>query len=426
MTSQSKQGQYRAKTLAAAAGISANLLRAWERRYPLFEPERRPGGQRLYTEKDLRVLRRIRELLDSGLSIGEAAALGREGLLGEGPPQNVVLAPVARQLSPLDPAREKLIFELAPPDLRPRRSTRYAGEELGVSLRSLHPGDLATLYRLYRTLKSLYEVWLYMEQQLVRQVLLGRLGGLFEASFVAELHSLGAATPNPDVRLRNALEDSRRGALSVLMDYCRERDLNELSLHDLRVLLTLARDHAKMMRNAFVDLDEVVREADETPKAHSLQPVLLKWLAFQAHRGEFKAGTTYQGPISSRCLETSALDRILYHFFERTLGPAGTGAGLWVTQVNDLLCRWAVECSVERFAPFEVEELPVQAMALAMGVTPDEVLSYAYLGSGRRAGRLWAWFHWPVFRPTPEVPHCHCEPLAADEFPLSADSSNRA
>lgn len=74
-------GLYKIKTVAERSGFSANLLRAWERRYDFLEPDRQPSGHRLYSEKDLRVLRSVKELLDRGYSVGEAAAMGRDALL---------------------------------------------------------------------------------------------------------------------------------------------------------------------------------------------------------------------------------------------------------------------------------------------------------------------------------------------------------
>jgi DNA-binding transcriptional MerR regulator len=68
-------------TISRLTGLSPVLLRAWERRYELLEPGRGPGGHRLYTDDDLRVLQRARELMDAGHSIGEVAALGRGAIL---------------------------------------------------------------------------------------------------------------------------------------------------------------------------------------------------------------------------------------------------------------------------------------------------------------------------------------------------------
>ncbi|MCA8921476.1 MAG: MerR family transcriptional regulator [Planctomycetes bacterium] len=69
------------RTISERTGLSPSLLRAWERRHGLLQPERTEGGHRLYTETDLRVLQRVRDLLESGRSIGELASLGRQALL---------------------------------------------------------------------------------------------------------------------------------------------------------------------------------------------------------------------------------------------------------------------------------------------------------------------------------------------------------
>ncbi len=55
--------------------MSAELLRAWERRYGLLAPTRTPGGFRLYGEADERRVRRMLHNLDSGLSAAEGARL---------------------------------------------------------------------------------------------------------------------------------------------------------------------------------------------------------------------------------------------------------------------------------------------------------------------------------------------------------------
>ncbi len=80
-------GRYKIKTISELCGFSPTLLRAWESRHNLLQPVRQPSGHRLYTDDDLRVLRRVSQLLAQGQSIGEIAAAGREALLagtGEG------------------------------------------------------------------------------------------------------------------------------------------------------------------------------------------------------------------------------------------------------------------------------------------------------------------------------------------------------
>lgn len=77
-------GRYKIKTISELCGFSPTLLRAWESRHGLLEPERLPSGHRLYTDDDLRVLRRVGQLLAQGQSIGEIAAVGRAALLDDG------------------------------------------------------------------------------------------------------------------------------------------------------------------------------------------------------------------------------------------------------------------------------------------------------------------------------------------------------
>jgi DNA-binding transcriptional MerR regulator len=76
-------GPYKIGTLSRLTGFSPALLRTWERRFDLLAPSRGPGGQRLFDDNDLRVLTRIRELVDQGRSIGEIARAGRQALLAQ-------------------------------------------------------------------------------------------------------------------------------------------------------------------------------------------------------------------------------------------------------------------------------------------------------------------------------------------------------
>lgn len=104
--------RYKMRTVARLTGLSPAVLRAWERRYGLLKPVRGPGGHRLYTEDDLRVLQNIKVLLDEGRSIGEAAEQGREVLLTQtrlpAEPQNTRIDEKKPEL-PRDNAQQQLI-----------------------------------------------------------------------------------------------------------------------------------------------------------------------------------------------------------------------------------------------------------------------------------------------------------------------------
>ena len=79
------RGRHKMGTVGRLTGFSPALLRAWESRHRLLSPHRGTGGQRLYSDDDVQVLRAVRALLDEGRSIGEIALLGRKTLLARTP-----------------------------------------------------------------------------------------------------------------------------------------------------------------------------------------------------------------------------------------------------------------------------------------------------------------------------------------------------
>jgi DNA-binding transcriptional MerR regulator len=71
---------YRIGDVARYVGVSTHALRAWERRYGTVEPQRTPGGSRLYDAAQIDRLKTLKELTDFGHSIGEVARLSLEEL----------------------------------------------------------------------------------------------------------------------------------------------------------------------------------------------------------------------------------------------------------------------------------------------------------------------------------------------------------
>jgi DNA-binding transcriptional MerR regulator len=82
--------------LARRSGVSADLLRAWERRYGLLTPTRTAGGYRLYSADDETRVRSMRAHLAQGLSAAEAARLVRDATAI--PPQDSAPAELAAAL----------------------------------------------------------------------------------------------------------------------------------------------------------------------------------------------------------------------------------------------------------------------------------------------------------------------------------------
>lgn len=65
------------KAVTQKTGLTPSTLRAWERRYGLFKPQRSPGGHRLYSEGDVALLKWLVEQQKAGLSISRAVDLWR-------------------------------------------------------------------------------------------------------------------------------------------------------------------------------------------------------------------------------------------------------------------------------------------------------------------------------------------------------------
>ena len=68
------------RVVTRRTGLSADLLRAWERRYEVVAPSRSKGGRRLYSDADVERLRLLYKATLSGRSIGQVAELSTRAL----------------------------------------------------------------------------------------------------------------------------------------------------------------------------------------------------------------------------------------------------------------------------------------------------------------------------------------------------------
>lgn len=111
---------YRSGAAARLAGLSAETLRVWERRYGLSEAERSTSGHRLYSAEQVRRLGLLKQLVDQGHAIGVLARLPIEQL-------QELAGPRASDLQAAGPLRVAVIGEgLA------RRIAAAGGAELTV------------------------------------------------------------------------------------------------------------------------------------------------------------------------------------------------------------------------------------------------------------------------------------------------------
>lgn len=108
----SNEPKYTIKTAAWQTGIRPVTLRAWERRHDILTPHRTENQYRLYSERDIAILRWLKFRVDSGVPIGSAVSelrsMTRQSIWPESAPQPPAPAPTPQpdQAKPAQYARQ--------------------------------------------------------------------------------------------------------------------------------------------------------------------------------------------------------------------------------------------------------------------------------------------------------------------------------
>ncbi|MGE5828050.1 MAG: MerR family transcriptional regulator, partial [Micromonosporaceae bacterium] len=95
--------------LAQRVGVTVETLRAWERRYGLLDPQRSPGGFRLYSPRDEAIVRAMLAEIERGFPPAQAARLS---LAGARAPVATAAAGTAGESGRFPAARAELIAAL--------------------------------------------------------------------------------------------------------------------------------------------------------------------------------------------------------------------------------------------------------------------------------------------------------------------------
>ncbi|MCA9981261.1 MAG: hypothetical protein KDD89_10510 [Anaerolineales bacterium] len=333
-----------------------------------------------------------------------------------------------------------IYMSLAPTDLEIYRTFRYDGGGFEISLKDLAVEDVTLLAQVYNLLKSVYDLWLYMGDQPNYNLMRERLKAFAEPEFLTKVQTIGSATYSHginDERMHNAIHDIRGGALTSLTGYARLLPRLPDNENYIRQAVYLARDHAKMLRNILPDLDTPVREADEGTKLHAMDEFIHKWDGFTfelpGKSVTVNASSTYTGYITSRCLETSAMDRILYNYINNAARFASDSQiKLTVIPVGRELTRWIVENNITddqvAWLRQEVDDLKelfhgghtrggtgrgllncANFVSTSFGINSDEAIDQEYLGAKVFENTYYAWFHWPIYvRQSADEPECDC------------------
>ncbi len=126
MEKRHKKLYYKIGEACRALDIQPYVLRYWETEFPILAPSKSKSGQRVYAEKELDVIRRIKELLyDEGYTIaGAKKKLEGEMALGSPGAGSTSNPPVGEEEAPVEaPAA-------TPPPVPPRKSAARGAQKV--------------------------------------------------------------------------------------------------------------------------------------------------------------------------------------------------------------------------------------------------------------------------------------------------------
>jgi signal transduction histidine kinase len=243
------------------------------------------------------------------------------------------------------------------------RRLRYAGDDMDVHLADFPPAEATALRELYSVLSELLPILRDRRDDpaaTIEQVL-----ALYERTHWPELNmalrSIQGAHPGhePTQRMRQVLHDLRGGAYTALSAFIQMLVLDQTEMISLTRLFFLCRDQLKIMRGALRGLDDAGYAADRATKLHGTHLLVEKWqLGLHQVRGQqaqIVVDSRYEGGIAERCLEFSALDRVIYNLINNAVTYSADGQVLLA------------------FAPVEQED-PPKDLRFVVGnrITPEQ------------------------------------------------------
>lgn len=327
------------------------------------------------------------------------------------------------------PPREE-ILRLAPIPLPYHRDERYRGSGESRPLAAFANNDQKRLADAYAILLDLLEVTRDDEGDEFARIheFAQRPEWVQAVEGMREFGSDSRALHPDDPTLARAIHDLRGGAFQAVTTMVQliAEELGETG--DQRQLFFLVRDHLKMMRNAVEDLDPVRTADDSEVKLHDVDLITEKWDGADYRLGdqqrEVHVESDYAGPISHRCMEFSAMDRVVYNLVNNATRN-GTGNRIDIgifplqTPADDLRIVVANRIEPEhgaRLAQRFGDDLDgifesgftttgsglglgicAQFVSHAYGLSlPSEASASDYVGARVMGDRFVSWFHWPA------------------------------
>jgi DNA-binding transcriptional MerR regulator/methylmalonyl-CoA mutase cobalamin-binding subunit len=180
------------KAVLLETGLKADTLRAWERRYGLPQPERSSGGHRLYSQRDIDIIKWLTDRQQEGMSISNAVDLWRS-LEAEGrdPLSMAEFAAYEPGLAPVSLPAGEVIAQLRQAWVAACMSfDEIVAEQVLTQAFALYPAEVVGLELLQKALAQVGEGWYRGTITVQQEHFTSELA-------IRRLEALIAATPSP-------------------------------------------------------------------------------------------------------------------------------------------------------------------------------------------------------------------------------------
>ncbi len=313
-----------------------------------------------------------------------------------------------------------------------RRSERWRGDSSQVPLSAFSNKDRRAIESIYRRLRKLQSSFEEVGYQSAEGVSVFR--AFVEADewrkLIQEARSITDPPQSSEVDRRlfaQVKHDIRGGALSQLVGICQLAKIRPLEEQEVAKSYLRVRDHTKIMRNGVPELDPEVYARDQQERMHDVDLIVEKWknasLASDDQSVEMQVHCDFSGPISDRCVEFSALDRVLYNLMNNATKYTAEGkVELYITRavesdhlilaILNAVGQEQTQRLREEFGGDDLQQLfaggfttgghgvglsiCAEFVGFAFGVTPQQAREEGYVGARLADQTFMAWVHWPI------------------------------
>lgn len=320
----------------------------------------------------------------------------------------------------------KKLLELAPQNLATQGGMRYE---------SVHDSFSGPVLN-EKVKESVGEVYRHLAQLAVAESYSALWEALQPDDALKALNKFTSELKKNFPESKKTVHDVRGGTVFGLLAGGREFLEECISISELRMV---AAEEMKFLRGLFHHLDPQKSDEEESQiSVHSVDAVLSAWknrtVLKDGRQVKVEAESFFDGDISCRCIETSALERVLVNLTNNACRYSkGDSVRLTILKSGESTTRWCVLNSItESQKEWLSGKLDSNGLALfQVGTTSEgeglgldscadvisqvfgypmktEMIKRGYLGVKAWDNTFCAWFHWPIYHKQAGDPECDC------------------